>query len=57
VHAEDAHLRRVDDRGREQRAIDTAIGDGKGAARHLCHGQRAVACFDVRLRDIALDLR
>src|SRR4029079_12861816 len=32
THAYNARLRRVQDRGGEQRAVDAAIGDGEGAA-------------------------
>ncbi|MNQ57715.1 hypothetical protein D3C85_718820 [compost metagenome] len=59
VHAQDARLRRVQDRRRHQRAVGAAVGDGEGAALHLIHGQGAVtgglaqgadALFDARQR-------
>jgi hypothetical protein len=43
VHAEDAGLRRVEDRRRRQRALDAAIGDREGAAREIVDRQLAVA--------------
>src|SRR5215210_3842976 len=42
VHAENARLRRVEDRGRHQRAVDAAVGNGEGAALHLVDGELAV---------------
>src|SRR6266404_5228916 len=43
VHAEDAGLRRVEDRRRHQRTIDAAIGDREGAAGEIIDRQLAVA--------------
>src|SRR5437899_2368324 len=43
VHAEDAGLRRIENRRRHQRAVDAAVRDGKGAALHLFDLERAVA--------------
>ena len=55
VHAENAGLRRVEDRRRHQRAIDAAIGDGEGAALHVGDLQlpvtRALAIFGDGLLD------
>ena len=45
VHAQDAALGRVEDRGREERAEDAAIGDGERAALHLIDGNRPCARF------------
>ena len=48
-------MRRVEDGGRHQRAIDAAVGDGEGAALHLCDLQlpvtRALAVFGDGLLD------
>ena len=43
VHAEDAGLRRVEDRRRHQRAVDAAIGDREGAAGEILDRELAVA--------------
>ena len=43
VHAEDAGLGRIQDRRREQRAEDAAVGDGEGAAGEIVGHQLAVA--------------
>src|SRR6267142_2628204 len=43
VHAQNAGLRRVEDRRRHQRAIDAAVGDGEGAALQLVDLELAVA--------------
>ena len=49
-------MRRVDDRGRHQRAKDTTIGDGKGAALHFVDAEltvtRTLAKVDNRLLDV-----
>src|SRR5689334_7642661 len=42
MEAEDADLRRVEDRGAEQRPEDAAVGDGEGAAGQILERQRAV---------------
>ena len=56
VHAEDAGLRRVQDRRRHQRAVDAAVGDGEGAAGQLLDGELAVARPLAELGDLLLDL-
>ena len=43
VHAEDAGLRRVEDRRRHQRAVDAAIGDREGAAGEVLDRELPVA--------------
>src|SRR5690606_20381413 len=44
VHAENARLRRIEDRRGHQRAVNTTIGDGEGAALHVTNRKRTVAC-------------
>src|SRR6266446_4319797 len=56
VHAEDAGLRRVQDRGRHQRAVDSAIGDGEGAALHLLDLELALARAPAEIGDALFDL-
>src|SRR5918992_1422366 len=43
VHAKDRHLRRVEDRGRDQRAEDAAVGDRERPALQVLQGQLALA--------------
>ena len=57
VHAQNARLRRVQDRRRHQRAVGAAVGDGEGAALHLVHGQGAVARRLAQGRDALLNAR
>src|SRR5262249_17882736 len=57
VHAEDAGLRRVEDRRRHQRAVYAAVGNGEGAALHLLDLERAVARAAAEIGDLLLDLR
>ncbi|MPL74173.1 hypothetical protein SDC9_19983 [bioreactor metagenome] len=56
VHAEDARLRRVQDRRGHQRAVDAAVRDGEGAALHFRHGQLAVTGALALLGDRLLDV-
>src|SRR5262245_5811569 len=56
VHAEDARLRRVQDRGREQRAVDAAIGNGERAALQLFERKLAAAGADTEIGHRRLDL-
>ena len=56
VHAEDAGLRRVEDRRRHQRAVDAAIGDGEGAALHLLDLERALTRAAAQIGDLLLDV-
>ena len=56
VHAQNARLRRVQDRRGHERTIDAAIGDGEGAALHLLQLQGAVAGALAEVRDGLLDL-
>src|SRR3546814_4247850 len=48
-------LRRVDDRGRHQRAEHAAVGKSEGAALHLLHLERAVFGALAEIADRALD--
>ena len=57
VHTQDRRLRRVQDRGGHQRAIDAAVGDAEGAAGHFVDLQSAVAGTLAEIGDGALDLR
>src|SRR5262252_8556538 len=56
VHAENAGLRRVEDRRRHQRAVDAAIGNGERAAQHFLDLERAVAGAAAEIGDGLLDL-
>ena len=56
VHAEDARLRRVEDRRRHQRAVDAAVGDGERAALHVLDAELAVAGALAEVGDGLLDL-
>ena len=56
MHAEDARLRRVQDRRRQQRAVHAAVGDGEGAALHVLDGELAVAGAPAEVGDGLLDL-
>ena len=56
VHAEDAALRRVEDRRREQRAEDAAVGDRERAALEVVDGDRALAGLVGERGDRLLDL-
>ena len=51
VHAEDADLRRVEDRRAHQRAVDAAVGDREGAAHQVLHRELAVARPCAELAD------
>src|ERR1700680_503912 len=55
MHAEDARLRRVEDRRRHQRAVDAAVRDGEGAALQLLDGELALARLLAELGDRLLD--
>src|SRR2546428_295551 len=57
VHAEDGALRRVQDGGGEERAVDAAVGDGEGAAGEVVELELAVAREARQPRDLALDVR
>src|SRR5262245_59761311 len=56
VHAEDARLRRVQDRSREQGAVDAAIGNGERAALQLFERKLAAAGADAEIGHRRLDL-
>jgi hypothetical protein len=56
VQAEDATLGRVDDRRRQQRAVDAAVADGEGAAGQLLEGELVVARRWPRSAMVLLDL-
>src|SRR5579859_5573126 len=56
VHAQDARLRRVQDRGRHERAVDAAVRDGEGAAGQFFHRQLAVARLLAIDADLLLDV-
>jgi hypothetical protein len=56
VHAENARLRRVEDRRRHQRPVNAAVGNRERAALHVRHRQLAVARGDAQPADILLDL-
>src|SRR3954470_3227567 len=56
VHAENAGLRRVQDRGRHQRAVDAAVRDGEGAALHLVDLELAIAGAAAEIGDALLDV-
>ena len=55
MHAENAALRRVQDRRRHQRAVDAAIGDGEGTAGHVVRRDLAVAGAVAEVGDAGLD--
>ncbi len=42
MHAQNSALRRIQNRGRHQGTEHTAVGDGKGSARHFIHGQFSI---------------
>src|SRR5205814_7767262 len=52
VHAEDRRLRRIEDRRRHQRAVDTAVGDREGAAGEVLDGELAVPRLAAELADL-----
>ena len=56
VQTKDANLRVVDDRRGEQGAEHTTVGDGKGAAGEVIHGQLAVARALGHGRNVLADL-
>ena len=56
VHPENPGLRRVEDRGREQRAEDAAVGDGEGAAGEIVRRDLAVASPPGQFLDPALQV-
>src|SRR5437763_11115557 len=56
VHAEDARLRRIQDRRRHQRAVDTAVRDREGATLHLVDLELAVAGTATEVGDALLDV-
>ena len=56
VHAEDGALRRVQDRRRQQRAEDAAVGDREGAALQVVDGDLAVAGLDGARSAIAFSI-
>ena len=56
VQAEDAALRRVDDRRREQRAVDAAVGDGERAALQLVEADLVFAGAAGEVGDRLFDL-
>ena len=56
VHAQNTRLRGIEDRGRHQRAIDTTIGDGEGAALHVGHRQLPIAGLPAEIADFLFDL-
>ncbi len=56
VHAQDTRLRRVQNWGRHQGAIDAAIADGESAALHLIDLQGAVARAPAEIGDCLFDL-
>ena len=56
VHAQDGALRRVDDRGGEQRAEGAAVGDGERAALQVLQLQAAFARRDGVIVDRLLGL-
>ena len=52
VHPQNPGLRRVQDRGGHQRAVDAAVGDGEAAALHFGHAQLAIAGAKTQLGDL-----
>ena len=50
VHAEDAALRRIEDRRAEQGAVDAAVGDGEDAAAEVFDADLALARLRWRSR-------
>ena len=56
MHTQDRALRRVNDRGRHQRAEYAAVGNGEVTAGQIVYGQLAVAAFHGQLFDIFLDV-
>ena len=56
MHTQDRALRRVNDRGRHQRAEYAAVGNGEVTAGQVVYGQLAVAAFNSQLFDIFLDV-
>src|SRR5438309_3788702 len=57
VHAEDAGLRRIENRRRHQRAVNAAVRDGKGTALHFLDLERAIARAPSEIGNLLLDLR
>ena len=56
VHAENAGLRRVQDRGRHQRAVNAAVRNGEASARHVIRRDFAVAGAVAKIGDLRLNL-
>ena len=56
MHTQDRALRRVNDRGRHQRAEYAAVGNGEVTAGQVVYGQLAVAAFHSQLFDVFLDV-
>ena len=57
VQAEDADLRRVEDRRAHERAVDAAVRDAERPAAQVLNRQRAVVRLRGELADAALDRR
>ena len=57
MHAENAGLRRIEDRRAEQRAVDAAVRDGEDAAAEVLDLDLSLARFHRVFREVALDLR
>ena len=56
MHAEDAGLRRIQDRRGQQRTEYAAVGDREGAALHVLQGELAILGPDRVVDDGVLDL-
>ncbi|ENN89592.1 hypothetical protein RHSP_59795 [Rhizobium freirei PRF 81] len=56
VHAENARLRRIQNRRGHQRTVDAAVRDGEGAALHVGHRKLTVAGCLAEAADFLLDL-
>ena len=56
VHAENAGLRRIQDRGRHQRAVNAAVRNGEASASHVIRGYLAVAGAVAEIGDLRFNL-
>src|SRR6056300_1155351 len=56
MHAQNARLRRVQDRRRHKRSKDATVSDRKRTARHIFDGELVIASLETELFDLCLDI-